>query len=101
MLDMQPGAPIDEECICSMPSVSRTLVREAVQHLAGEGLVNVIPHSGSYVSRISFEVAEEGFIIRRALEIESVRRASLRYSYAAGAELNAVLMRMKKLLKTN
>jgi DNA-binding GntR family transcriptional regulator len=101
MLEMQPGAPIVEKSICSKLSVSRTPVREAIQRLAGEGLVNVIPHSGTYVSRISFEVAEEGFIIRRALEIESVRRASLRYSYAAGAELDAVLMRMRKLLKTN
>ena len=101
MLEMQPGAPIDEKSICSRLSVSRTPVREAIQRLAGEGLVNVIPHSGTYVSHISFPVAEEGFIIRRALEIESVRRASLRYSYAAGAELDAVLMRMRKLLETN
>lgn len=101
MLEMQPGAPIVEKSICSKLSVSRTPVREAIQRLAGEGLVNVIPHSGTYVSSISFEVAEEGFIIRRALEIESVRRASLRYSYAAGAELDAVLIRMQKLLDAN
>lgn len=101
MLEMQPGAPIVEKSICSGLSVSRTPVREAIQRLAEEGLVNVIPHSRTYVSRISFEVAEEGFIIRRALEIESVRRATLRYSYAAGVELDAVLMRMQKLLDTN
>jgi DNA-binding GntR family transcriptional regulator len=101
MLEMQPGAPIVEKSICSELSISRTPVREAIQRLAGEGLVNVIPHAGTYVSRISFQVAEEGFIIRRALEIESVRRASLRYSYAAGAELDAVLTRMQKLLRTN
>jgi len=101
MLEMQPGTPIVEKTICSQLSVSRTPVREAIQRLAEEGLVNVIPHSGTYVSRISPQVAEEGFIIRRALEIESVRRASMRYSYAAGAELDAVLMRMQKLIKTN
>jgi DNA-binding GntR family transcriptional regulator len=101
MLEMQPGASIREKSLCSKLSVSRTPVREAIQRLAEEGLVNVVPHSGTYVSRISSQVAEEGFIIRRALEIESVRRACLRYSYAAGAELDAVLMRMHKLLKTN
>ncbi|MGD0733459.1 MAG: GntR family transcriptional regulator [Terracidiphilus sp.] len=100
MLEMEPGAPIDEKSICSQLSVSRTPIREAIQRLAEEGLVNVVPHSRTYVSRISFEVAEEGFIIRRALEIESVRRATLRYSYAAGAGLDAVLMRMRKLLKS-
>jgi DNA-binding GntR family transcriptional regulator len=101
MLELQPGAPIVEKSIGSELSVSRTPIREAIQRLAEEGLVNVIPHSGTYVSPISFNVAEEGFIIRRALEIESVRRATLRYSYAAGAELDAVLMRMRKLLETN
>lgn len=101
MLEMEPGAPIVEKSICSRLAISRTPLREAIQRLAEEGLVNVIPHSGTYVSRISFEVAEEGFIIRRALEIESVRRASLRYSYAAGAELDAVLVRMHRLLDTN
>ncbi|MGD0910523.1 MAG: GntR family transcriptional regulator [Terracidiphilus sp.] len=101
MLEMQPGAPIIEKSICPELSVSRTPVREAIQRLAEEGLVNVIPHSGTYVSRISFEVAEEGFIIRRALEIESVRRASSRYSYAAGAGLDGILMRMQKLVETN
>lgn len=101
MLKMQPGAPLVEKSICSRLSVSRTPVREAIQRLAEEGLVNVIPHSGTYVSLISSQVAEEGFIIRRALEIESVRRAALRYSYAAGAELDAVLMRMRRILETN
>ncbi len=101
MLEMQPGAPIVEKKICKQLSLSRTPVREAIQRLAEEGLVNVIPHSGTYVSHISSQVAEEGFIIRRALEIESVRRASLRYSYAAGAELEAILLRMQRLLKTN
>ena len=101
MLEMEPGAPIVEKSICSQLSVSRTPLREAIQRLAEEGLVNVIPHSGTYVSRISFEVAEEGFIIRRALEIESVRRACLRYCYAAGAELDAILLRMRRLVDTN
>lgn len=100
MMEMEPGAPILERSICAQLSVSRTPLREAVQRLAEEGLVKVIPHSGTYVSRISFEVAEEGFIIRRALEIESVRRASLRYSYAAGAELDEILAGMQRVLDT-
>lgn len=100
MLEIQPGAPIVEKDICEELSVSRTPVREAVQKLAEEGLVNVIPHSGTYVSRISFQVAEEGFIIRRALEIESVRRAALRYNDAGGAELERLLKRMRALIES-
>lgn len=74
-LDMQPGSAISEKEICTRFDVSRTPVREALQRLAEEDLVNIFPHSGTWVSRISFRVAEEGFVIRRALEVESVRRA--------------------------
>lgn len=100
MLEIQPGAPVVEKDICAELGVSRTPVREAVQKLAEEGLVNVIPHSGTYVSRISFQVAEEGFIIRRALEIESVRRAAQRYDEAAGARLDMLLERMRQLIES-
>ncbi len=100
MLEIQPGAPIVEKDICAELSVSRTPVREAVQKLAEEGLDNVIPHSGTYVSHISFQVAEEGFVIRRALEIESVRRAAQRFDEAGGRELDALVGRMRGLIET-
>ncbi|MGA0540581.1 GntR family transcriptional regulator [Neotabrizicola sp. VNH66] len=100
MLEIQPGAPIVEKDICADLGMSRTPVREAVQRLAEEGLVNVIPHSGTYVSGISFQVAEEGFVIRRALEIESVRRAAKNYTEEAGAELDAIMARMRHLIET-
>ena len=100
MLEIQPGAPIVEKDICAELSVSRTPVREAVQKLAEEGLVHVIPHSGTYVSPISFQVAEEGFVIRRALEIESVRRAAQRFDEAGGADLDALIERMRSLIET-
>ena len=100
MLEIQPGAPVVEKDICAELGVSRTPVREAVQKLAEEGLVNVIPHSGTYVSRISFQVAEEGFIIRRALEIESVRRTAQRYTEADGVRLDALVERMRQLIES-
>ncbi|MDB6454084.1 GntR family transcriptional regulator [Falsirhodobacter sp. 20TX0035] len=99
MLDLAPGAPVVEKNLCAELSMSRTPVREAVQRLADEGLVHVISHSGTYVSHISFEVAEEGFVIRRALEIESVRRAAT-VAEDAGAELNPIVSRMRALVQT-
>ncbi|WP_062228018.1 GntR family transcriptional regulator [Aureimonas frigidaquae] len=74
-LRMVPGSVISEKELCLQYGVSRTPVREALKRLADEDLVDVFPHSGTYVSKISFDVAEEGFVIRRALEIESIRRA--------------------------
>lgn len=101
MLEIPPGAAVVEKDICAQMQISRTPVREAVQKLAEEGLVRVIPHSGTYVSRISFSVAEEGFIIRRALEIESVRRAALNFTEVDGARLQSLIDRMWMLIETD
>lgn len=100
LLEIEPGAPIIEKDICAEFSISRTPVREAVQKLAEEGLAQVIPHSGTYVSHISFPIAEEGFVIRRALEIESVRRAALNYVEADGVEMLGIIDRMRMLIET-
>ena len=100
MLEMAPGSPIVEKEVCSAYNVSRTPVREAVQKLAEEGLGNVIPHSGTYVSQISFAGAEEGFLIRRALEVEGVRRAAARADVdpEALAELDRITVEMQQMI---
>ena len=97
-LELAPGTALSEPEICAQFDVSRTPVREAVQKLAEEGLVNVFPQSGTYVSRISYEVAEEGFIIRRALEIESARRAAIRVTDPQITQLHATIGRMRAIL---
>ncbi len=98
-LDMQPGAVISEKDLCTEFGVSRTPVREALQRLSDEGLVDIFPHSGTYVSRISFNVAEEGFVIRRSLEIESVRKAASRVTDEDVARLHAIIGDMRGILE--
>ena len=100
-LDMQPGVAISEKDICGAYAISRTPVREALQRLAEEGLVNIVPHSGTYVSRISLKFSEEGFVIRRALEVESVRRAAERIGTADIDALDAIIARMRVILADN
>ncbi|MGQ4814887.1 GntR family transcriptional regulator [Agrobacterium vitis] len=100
-LEMQPGAIISEKDLCAEFGVSRTPVREALQRLADEGLVDVFPHSGTYVSRISFTVAEEGFVIRRALEIESVRKAVANVTDSDVAQLKSIITQMQAILDSN
>lgn len=101
MLEMAPGSPIIERDFCAAFDVSRTPVREAVQRLAEEGLVLVLPHSGTYVSRISYRTAEEGFVIRRALEVEGIRRACALVSDATAATLDAIIIRMREIVSSN
>jgi DNA-binding GntR family transcriptional regulator len=97
-LDMPPGSAISEKELCAGFSVSRTPVREALQRLAEEDLVDIHPHSGTWVSRISFPVAEEGFVIRRALEVESVRRAAATIEDGDVVRLHGIVEQMRGIL---
>ena len=73
-----PGRPVNEVEIAEQLGVSRTPVREAVKRLSDEGLINVYAQNGTFVAGISREALEEAYIIRNALELESVRRAAAR-----------------------
>jgi GntR family transcriptional regulator, rspAB operon transcriptional repressor len=98
-LERAPGESLSEKDLCAEFGVSRTPLREALQRLADENLVNVFPHSGTYVSEISFAEAEEGFVIRNALEIESVRRACVFVTDQQIAELQQIIRRMRQILR--
>ncbi|MCA0431903.1 MAG: GntR family transcriptional regulator [Proteobacteria bacterium] len=98
-LDMEPGSPILEKDLCLRFQVSRTPVREALQRLAEEDLVEILPHSATLVSRISFKVAEEGFVLRRAMEIESVRKACENITAQDDIVLDGIIARMRQTLR--
>jgi GntR family transcriptional regulator, rspAB operon transcriptional repressor len=100
-LELPPGAAVQEKDIAERFDVSRTPVREALQRLAEEDLVDILPHSGTWVSRISFTVAEEGFVLRRALEVESVRRAAELITEQDGTSLLGSIARMRVILAEN
>src|SRR5690606_29858887 len=55
---------------------SRTPVREAIKKLSDEGLVDVRAQSGTYVAEINRPQVEEAYIVRIALERQSVTRAA-------------------------
>lgn len=70
-----PGAPVNEIEIAAALGVSRTPVREAVKKVSDEGLIDVRAQAGTFVGEIERREVEEAYIIRFALETESVRRA--------------------------
>jgi DNA-binding GntR family transcriptional regulator len=75
-LDLQPGSQLDKNEIAEEYGVSRAPVSEAIARLAVEGLVEVVPQSGSFVAPIRLEDVRESLLIRTGLEVEVVRRAT-------------------------
>lgn len=75
-MQMRPGDPVSEKDIANQYGMSRTPVREAVQRLADERLVEVFPQSGTFVARIPYDELPEALVIRKALETTAVRLAA-------------------------
>lgn len=71
-----PGSALEEKNIAVRLGVSRTPVREAVQRLSDEHLIEIKPQSGTLVAGISEGHVHQAFIIRRALESETVVAAA-------------------------
>ncbi|WP_204128709.1 GntR family transcriptional regulator, partial [Pseudomonas ogarae] len=71
--------------------VSRTPVREAILRLADEGLVEIFPQSGIFVSHIPLAALPEAIIVRRSLEETTTRMATERASTSQILGLHAIL----------
>ncbi|ONG52319.1 GntR family transcriptional regulator [Pseudoroseomonas deserti] len=86
---LAPGAKLPEDLIASQFGVSRTLVREALGRLAGEGLVELRHNRGASVASPSLAEARDVFAIRRAMELLAVDALCGRLDAAQEARLQA------------
>lgn len=95
-LQRKPGEPIVERDIALAQGVSRTPVREALLRLAAEGLVDMIPKSGTIVARIPLAVLPEAIVVRKALEQITARAAASRARRSDVTGLRAILERQRE-----
>ncbi|MFV2001598.1 MAG: GntR family transcriptional regulator [Paracoccaceae bacterium] len=75
-LAYRPGEILRKGEICDALGVSRSPVSEAVAKLASEGLVDVVPQAGTFVSRFSMDEIREGAFLREALEVAAVEQVA-------------------------
>ncbi|PQP82259.1 GntR family transcriptional regulator [Paenibacillus sp. PCH8] len=78
-LKMPPGTAISEKEISLEFKVSRTPVRESFVRLAQEGLLEVYPQRGTYVSLIQVDLVEEARFMREQLERAVIRLACVQF----------------------
>lgn len=74
-MHLKPLDILNEKQLGQRFGVSRTPVREALLRLADEGLVEIYPQSGTFVSRIPRRALYEAILIRKALEATTVSLA--------------------------
>jgi len=101
-LSLPPESALVEQEVASALNVSKTPVREAIIRLSREGLVQVVPKSGSYVSAVSLDRYLQACFVRTQLEVGCVKRlAILGVGLADQAKLKAILNEQQVALKGN
>lgn len=97
LLDIAPGAPLNESELMEDLDVGRTPLREALKHLEQDHLVVSYPRRGTFATPVDITSLTEVSEIRTLLEPYAARRAAERRlgeDLQAFAELQAELERM-------
>src|SRR5229473_1217984 len=95
-MQRRPGEVISEAEIALSYGVSRTPVREALLKLSDEGLLEIFPQSGIFVSRIPIAALPEAIIVRKALEATTAQLAAERAPASQILVLHAILERQRE-----
>src|ERR1051326_6969505 len=92
---IQLGAALSENTLAADLGLSKTPVREALQQLRLEGLVEVLPQRGSFVFRIGAEQVTQISELRAVLENTACAMAIVRSHATLVARMRAVMEEMQ------
>lgn len=97
----KPGQKLVERDLCEMLGISRTVLRESLQHLKAEELITNIPHKGPAVARITQVEARDIYAVRQALEALAGEGFALNASDAQIRQIKAAYRKLQKISAGN
>jgi len=92
--ELFPGCQIRESQLAESTGISRTPIRAALKKLSYEGMVNIIPNRGAFVSNPSIEEIKSVYECKKLLESAAIKLACINITHE---QLN----RMEELLHNN
>ena len=93
-LSLRPGERIDVKGLAQELSVSQTPIREAINKLVEQGLIEAKPYRGYFVVQLSQRDIQELFDLRKSLETLALRYV---YENVDGEKLKELLKRLDDL----
>ncbi|MGW7691460.1 GntR family transcriptional regulator [Streptomyces asiaticus] len=95
MLEIRPGAPINEDQLAQSLSVGRTPVREALKRLQYERLITTYPRRGTFATDVNITDLAHISEVRQELEPLAAALAARRATAADRATLTAALRELE------
>ncbi len=92
---LELGQALSENALAAELGVSKTPIREALQRLETEGLVQILPQRGTFVFPLSGVDAFALGEFRCMLEVEALRIAMRRDTPALAAAMKAIVAKMR------
>ena len=98
-VEIAPDTVLSRASLAKDYGVSQTPVREALQRLEQDGLVETFPQSRTVVTRIDADALIESHFLRRAVETEVVRQLAIRHPEETLSELEAFIAMQETLIE--
>ncbi|MFV0560929.1 MAG: GntR family transcriptional regulator [Enterococcus sp.] len=94
--DLEPGKKVSEKTLEETLSIGRTPIREALITLRQQGLVDTIPQSGTYISLIDLNSANNARFMREHLEKQIMLESCAKMDLQKKRILETVLSEQEK-----
>lgn len=94
MLEIAPGAPIQDAQLAASLGVGRTPVREALKRLEGEHLVVAYPRRGTFATDVNITDLAHVSEVRKVLEPAAARTAARRLGDVDRATMSGLLQEL-------
>lgn len=96
---ISPGGKINEKALSEELKISRGPIREALNALRQEGLVDIIPNRGAFVASLSIKEALDCYDVRGGLAYTAGKILPFRISLEQIQQLRQMQTQMEKLIK--
>jgi DNA-binding GntR family transcriptional regulator len=90
-----PGIRIGQEAIAEQFGASRSPVREALRILEADGLINLVAHTGAWISHLSLTECEEMYQLRERIEPLLLRLSIPNLTSSVIEELQELITQME------